>query len=423
MVDIIEKTAYPDARHMVWTLKSPFAPISESIWSTMFGYNMMPKELNANPALAETLAIGTGYKIIDKYQPAIGFEYRKNPDYWGGDPFIERWNSPIIPEYSNQYSQFISGNIMDFSPTAKDVLLLAKDAPETVIVANEIPDNSATRIRFGRVSPEKWPWADPRVRIAMQRSIDYKSIGIFLSNQQAFEAAGIPIELTPMTHLPQHRGYWLNPEKDELGALSANYLYDPAEARKLTAAAGHTGPVEIPIFVLPVAGEIPEADQLVMDSMERSGAIKLDVHRALSRQEHDKYRLEGQYDGIIPQGGSSQDADYFITRDYHSKGRLGTAGLTNQAYPDPRIDAIGDAQRKELDIEKRFQLLKDFQHLAAELMPAVPGRHLYTEFSFRWPWLHNSNYGPGGSPPGGREVWGGHLHWLDPAMPGRDRGS
>ena len=31
--------------------------------------------------------------------------------------------------------------------------------------------------------------------------------------------------------------------------------------------------------------------------------------------------------------------------------------------------------------------------------------------------------GAGGSPPEGRPVLGGHLHWLDSKMPGRDTGA
>jgi ABC-type transport system substrate-binding protein len=420
MLEILDKVEFPDQRRMVWRLQAPYAPLFDQIWSPFFAYSVMPKELNANPSLAQNTPIGTGYKILDRYDRAITFEYRKHKDYWGGEPFIDRWHAPIIPEYANRYSQFVSGNIMDFTPTAREVLLLAKDAPNAVIVANEIPYDVASRMRFGRQSPQNWPWADPRVRIAIRRSIDYKSIGEFLSNKEQFEAAGIDIEISPMSHLPQDPGYWLNPEKGELGKLSENYLYDPAEALKLTAAAGHRDPIVIPFYILLQAGEIAQEEQLVIDSLDRSSAIKLQVNRVASRPEHDRYRLYGEYDGLIPQGGSSHDPDYFITRDYHSKGRPATE-LQN-VYPDARIDSIAEAQRRELDIDKRRQLLKDFQLLEAELMQGIPGRHLFTNFQFRWPWLRNINYGEAGSPPAGRPVGGGHLHWLDPEMPNRERG-
>jgi hypothetical protein len=84
---------------------------------------------------------------------------------------------------------------------------------------------------------------------------------------------------------------------------------------------------------------------------------------------------------------------------------------------------VAEAQRRELDPDKRIEYLKEFQMVAAELMPTVPYIHQYTEFRFRWPWLRNANYGyPDGiGIPTGKPVWGGHRQWLDPEMPNRDR--
>jgi peptide/nickel transport system substrate-binding protein len=427
--EFLDRTEFPDARHMVWKMKAPYAPIFDRIYSERFAFPVQPKELNTNVTLAEQTSVGTGYKVLDKYQPAIGFEYKKHVDYWGGEPFIDRWHAPIIPEYANRYAQFVNGNIIDFTPTARDVLLLHRDAPGTVIVAEPISDLNVTRMRFGRMNPSAQPWGDPRVRVAIRRSIDFPTIGAFLANKAEFEAAGIPVELSPMTHLPQNPSYWLNPDKGELGALSANYLYDPAEAKKLTAAAGYNEPIPMDYYVALSQGEISEDNLIVMDSLQATGTFNLNIHRVATAAEHNKYRIDGLYDGLIPQSGYSDDADYFVARDYHSKGRAAVGELP-QAYPDARIDSLGDAQRLELDPAKRAEVLKDFQRLLAELMPAVPGRHLSTSFSFRWPWLHNTNHGTTAgswtgtdSPPLGVPVPGGHLHWLDANMPNRNSGA
>jgi ABC-type transport system substrate-binding protein len=304
---------------------------------------------------------------------------------------------------------------------------LAKDAPGAVIVGHPINELFVSRMRFGRENPSKQVWADPRVRVAIRRSIDNPGIGEFLSNKVEFERNGIPVELSPTTHLPHNSSYWLNPEKGELGNLSDNYNFNIAEAKKLTAAAGHPNPIPMDFYVALTQGEIPEADLVVMNSLQNAGTFALNVHRIATAQEHNKYRIDGIYDGLIPQSSYSDDADYFVARDYHSKGRVASRELP-QAFPDPRIDALGDAQRLALDPAKRAQILKDFQILLAELMPAVPGRHLFTEFSFRWPWVHSLNHGTTAgnwtdfvSPTQGRPVGGGHLQWLDKDMPNRDR--
>jgi ABC-type transport system substrate-binding protein len=157
LIDIIDKVEYPDPRTMVWKLKFAFAPMLNRVWSERLTYPVYPKELNADPKLAEQIAIGTGFKILDKHQRSVTMEYRKFPEYWGGDPFIDRWHTPIIPEYANRYAQFVNGNIMDFQPTARDVLQLAKDVPGAVIVANPIPDDQVQPSASGATTRRPFP--------------------------------------------------------------------------------------------------------------------------------------------------------------------------------------------------------------------------------------------------------------------------
>ncbi|MPZ47906.1 MAG: hypothetical protein GEU75_01080 [Dehalococcoidia bacterium] len=416
----VDHFEYPDARHMVWKFQFPYAPLLGVIWSERYAFQIVPKELNADQNLVGGVAIGTGYKILDKHQPSIAMEYRKHKDYWGGDPFIDRWHAPIIPEYANRYAQFVNGNIISFTPSAREVLQLAKDAPQTVIVANAISDGAITRLRFGRDNQKTLPWKDPRVRVAIRRAIDFKGIGEFLSNKQQFEAAGIPIEIVPMTHLPRHPSYWLDPEKGELGKLSDNYLFDVAEAKKLTTAAGFPNEIGIDYYVLPAGGVIPEVEQLITTSLGASGTFKVNVVRSANTVAHRDCRSLGHCDGLV-ESGNDVEADYVITADYYSKGNKSG----EQAYPDPRIDAVAVAQRREMDPQKRIEYLKEFQRVVAELMPLVPYAHQYTELSFRWPWLHNVNRGepPGNEIPEGRPISGGHLQWLDASMPNREKGA
>ncbi len=429
---LLARTSYPDADHMTWHLNAPYAPIYARIHHDKFAYPIQPKELNNNPSLAERTAIGTGYKILDKHDAAITMEYRKNPEYWGGEVFIDRWHVPIIPEYANQYSQFLGENIIDFFPTARDVLQLHKDAPEAIVVANAFSIQRATRHRFGQISPSEQAWADPRVRQAIRMSIDFASIGKFLSNRVNFEAEGLPMEQVTMTHTPHDPGYWLDPNKGELGGgLDANYLYDPAEAKKRIEAAGFTAPIPLPYFVPLSQGEIAEESQLVMDSLQQSGNFDLQITRSQSRTEHNKYRLDGEFDGMIPHSGSTDDVDYFVYRDYHSEGN--PRGV--QAFPSPEVDALSKAQREAVDLPTRYAALEEFQRFMANWMMTVPGTDLFTTFSFRHPWVHNLAFGttPENNPPSsvgslsspfpGRQVLGGHKHWLDESMPRREAGA
>jgi peptide/nickel transport system substrate-binding protein len=405
---------FPDRTHMVWKLKSPLSPLFDRIFDNTFAYWIMPKELNADPSIAEKQVISTGPRMLDKFQPSLQVEWRKHPQYWGGEPFIDRWHEPIITEYSNRYAQFVNGGITDFIPAAREILQLHRDAPNAVIVAKRINDNSACRVRFGRISPEKQAWNDPRVRIAIRRSINYRGIGEVLSNKAELERNGIPVEITPMTHLMQNPAYWLDPEKGELGEYSKNFIYDTAEAKKLTAAAGSSGPIHLPYYISG-QGQLTDAEQLVTDSLKQSGVWDLEIRQVTLAEYRVNINIDGRFDGVQNQScAAGISNDYVMYRDYHSRGRA----PDRQAFPDPKIDQLIEAQRKELDFNKRSAIWKDIQLYWATVFPTVPGRHLYTEFEFRWPWLHNSNYAVDRT---ANPDLGLHLHWLDKDMPNRDR--
>jgi len=98
---IIDKFEAPDERHLVWKLKFPYAPIISRIHSDFWACIILPKELNADKALAESTAIGTGDKILDKFQAPVTTEYRKNPEYWGGDRVNQSLTSDSLEEYGS----------------------------------------------------------------------------------------------------------------------------------------------------------------------------------------------------------------------------------------------------------------------------------------------------------------------------------
>jgi ABC-type transport system substrate-binding protein len=417
----LEKVSYPDADHMVWHLKAPLAPLFDRIFDRTFAYHILPKEGNVNQALVERQTIGTGPRQLKTSDPSIKVEWQKNPDYWGGDPFIDEWHFPIIPEYANRYAQFVTGGIMNFEPSARDALQLAQDAPETVIVASELDTENACRVRMGKNNPQAFAWGqDPRVRIAIRISTDYKSIGEFLSNKKEFEAAGIPVEVAPMTHVMAVPAFWLDPEKGEYQKefglpLDENFNYNPALAKQLVEAAGFETPLHLPLHLsIGASGEASEANILVGDSMKQSGVWDLEVRRIPRSEFRVNYNINAAYDGIQQQSCSAgAGTDYVMFRDYFSSGhRSGPPAVT-----DPEIDRLAIKQRETMDIEERNAVFVEIQKVWAQIMPLPPGRHRFTEFSFRWPWLHNSNYAANRS---SNPDLGLHKHWLDVDMPNRD---
>jgi peptide/nickel transport system substrate-binding protein len=411
LLDILDKAEYPDRNHMVLKLKFPYAPFVDVISNERFAFMVMPKELNADLNLAATVPAGTGFKILDKHQSSITMEYRANPDYWGGKPFIDRWHYPIIPEHANRYAQFTAKNIITFTPTAREVLGVAKDTPGAVIVGSQLIAGNITRLNFGRINSQTRAYKDPRVRVAMRRAMNMRGIAEVLANKAQFDASGIPVEMAPMTHATREAQWWLDPAKGELGKLSENYVYDVAEARKLTTAAGHTNPIELDWVFESGAGGVPEAERLMFDSLNQSGLFKAkDVVQTTSTSYCWTAR---NCDAIARTGrGTEYDMDYYM-RELTSAGARPDA---EPAYPHPTLDRIAEEFRRTVDQERRIALVKEWQMFSAEWMSIIPAFDDYSTFSFQWPWLHNINNGM----ITGRPEWGGHKIWLDKDMPRRN---
>jgi ABC-type transport system substrate-binding protein len=349
---------------------------------------------------------------MDSYQPGIGFEYSKHAEYWGGEPFMDRWTVPIIPEYSNRYAQFLAGRIITFTPTAGDVLNIVNDAPDTVILADKILPTHMDSHFFGLHELESGaPWADPRVRIAIRQSIDFKSISEVESARPQLSSAGIDIDVLTTTHVPPTPGMWLDPEKGELGEYSKYYLYDPADAKAKLEAAGFTAPIPLPFHI----AEATDMNILTIDSLRNSGNFEPETVTYLNSVEfRDCGRANNCY-GMQQQLSHDGEVDRLLYRQYHT---LGNIARSAQPLADEAFDQKIIAQRVELDPEKRRVILKDLQLELAQRMTAIPGRHHFNIIRFSWPWVHNLAWGLRDGT--GRDYIGAHKHWLDADMPSRD---
>jgi ABC-type transport system substrate-binding protein len=405
--DVVARVEYPDARHMVLHMKNPYGP-GLARWSSgsrQDVFSILPKEVNTSTTLESQHYIGTDFKVFDRHEPSVTTEYRRHDDYWGGKPFIERWHTPLIPEYSNRYAQFVAGNTISFAPNSSDVMLLRRDAPNAVTVASEVSEN-ISYMKFGRVDVASSPWNDERVRLALRRAVDYEAIADFQSQKAEFAAAGIPIETRIQTHMKSDPNFWLDPYKSELGNLSQNYFYSPAEARTLMEAAGFgKEPVQIDLVYSDRAtGGQTTLYTLLTDGANKDGLFKWDA-RAVNNTE---YTIQIQnslnFKGIHGhQGFGGDEPDFMYYRYFHSK------AINPPTWVDPKMDEFSEAQRQTADPEKRWAVFRDTQRYLAQKWYTLPGPYSFTSFTFQWPWLHNTNYSQSK----------GYLQWLDKDMPNR----
>jgi peptide/nickel transport system substrate-binding protein len=129
-------------------------------------------------------AIGTGAFTLEEYVAGSHLYWARNPDYWEtnpvgpgeGDqlPYLDSYRVLIQPDFSTQDSLFTTGQI--------DIITCDTDRAQALM---ELPGVEYTkyfyapsygRVLFMRLDKEDKPWADVRVRQAMQLAIDNQKL-------------------------------------------------------------------------------------------------------------------------------------------------------------------------------------------------------------------------------------------------------
>jgi peptide/nickel transport system substrate-binding protein len=285
---------------------------------------------------------------------------------------------------------------------------MRKDAPEAIMGTNELIPFAIPYASFGKVESTTAPWKDARVRIALQKTIDFDAIVNFSSNRDAFAAAGIDVEISYTTHSPRILSFWLDPRKGELGEASKNYLYDVAEAKKLVDAAGYPNGFEIPMNAL--TGSNEEPIRLQVDYYKKSGFIDVKENWMQRTEYYENVvyapNMKG-FNGTSSGAGSANDPEHVLFNLYYSKGR-------QAVWEDPKMDEIILRQRREFDSQKRAEIIKEWQKYIATQFYVLPRRHTFATWTFWQPWVHNFNYIDFENQTGGQKVW------LDSEMPRRN---
>ena len=170
--------------------------------------------------------IGTGaYKFV-AYKPGQYVDVAAFEDYRGGAPSIKTARLRFIKDDATRLAALKAGDVdmIDTVPFT-DVDAVEKAGFKVI----SVPTGPVIGIRMYTANP-KVPWGDKRVRLAMAEAIDTNAIikGIF---------HGIPVNYARLG--PGEIGY--DPDLKP-------YKYDPADARKLLAAAGYPNGFTLPLM-------------------------------------------------------------------------------------------------------------------------------------------------------------------------------
>ena len=276
--------------------------------------------------------------------------FRRNPDYFRqGLPYIDEVEWLVVQDESTGLAMYRTGQI-DTGPMPNwavrqpDLEALKQSHPQ--LVYQDIQANNAQAIWMRTDKP---PFSDARVRRAISHAID---------RQGMIEAVWMRGELPPA--VAPGLAEWSLPI-EQLGEGAKYYRYDPKEAKRLLAEAGHPKGFKTTLTASGGYGrDLIDAVQMALRDLKEVG-----IEAELKLQEYGAYQAttgQGKFEGLAmgpyAVGWEPDSALYgpYTPNEPRNRGHVN----------DLKLAAMVKEQRQIKDREARKQLIFDIQRYAAE---------------------------------------------------------
>jgi peptide/nickel transport system substrate-binding protein len=344
----------PDARTVVFRLAKPYGPFRNMLANSNYLW-IMPKEIGAGTVDPAKQAIGCGPFMLDKVEPDIAYRLKRHPGYYGTPmPYVENINLNVIAEEVQEVAQFQAGRL-DVQTTipAERVDELRRSNPKASIL-EFLPQ---TLYYLAMQQRNNNPLRDERIRQAAQTSIDRDGILALIWGGKGVWVSAIPANF----------GKWrVDPKSPDMGPGGKWYKHDPAESKKLLAAAGYPNgfPVKY-VFTNNIYGErFNQAAEAVAGMLREGGFIPQIITQDYLREYAvaGTGTLFGNFEGMVfgTAPTFTDPHDYFFNQHY-SKSVRNTAGVN-----DARLDALIEKQESTIEDEERIKQVKEIQRYLAE---------------------------------------------------------
>ena len=357
MLKALEKVEAVDKHTVKFTLKEPFVWFLDML-ANPHAVAIVAKEVldKHGDFKKHESVIGTGPWMLDSYRPNVGLSFVRNPSYFmTGLPYIDRIEATVDEDNASRIAAFLSGKYdlgWEFPGTInrtdwvqiKDTLKQKRPNLKTVEFTSPIMSHISMRA-------DQKPFSDIRVRQAMSLAIDRQNI-----IDATFEGVGV---LNPA--VPAALKDWSIPI-DKLGEGAKYYKHDPAEAKRLLAAAGYpNGFPATMCFTTYGSTLLVDIMQLVQKDLKQVG-----IETKIDQKEYGAYIstcFYGKFDSMTfgPQTGFLEPDNFLFGQYYPEE-------LKNQSHiNDPVVADMLVRQRRTSDLTKRRELIYDIQrHLAKQ---------------------------------------------------------
>jgi peptide/nickel transport system substrate-binding protein len=351
LLEAVERVEVVDRYTVQFRLKEPFVWLLDTLASPLCTWIIAPEVVKHYGDLKKVeTAIGTGPFMLERYEPNVKTVFRRHPEYFRpGLPYVDGVEWLVLDDESTGLAMYRTGQIdagpgLQWEVRQADLEALKHSHPHL-----HYQDMLANNVTTIWMRTDKPPFTDVRVRRAISQAVD---------RQGLIEAVWMRGEPSPA--VPRGLARWSLPI-DQLGAGAKYYQYDPKEARRLLAEAGHPKGFKTQLTVSSGYGrDLVDAAQLVLRYLKEVG-----IEAELKLQEYGAYQAttgQGKFEGLaMGPYAVGWEADSSLYGPY-APDQPRNRGRVN----DPKLAAMVQEQRRLQDPEARKQLIFDMQRYAAE---------------------------------------------------------
>ncbi|HLF79402.1 MAG TPA: ABC transporter substrate-binding protein [Dehalococcoidia bacterium] len=401
----IQSWQTPDKSTVIWKFANPFSAALK-LFTHGWYIPILPREADDKFDPRRDMR-GSGAWINTSYQPSLGWEYKRNPDWYDADkrPFLDGINYPIVSENAQAIAQLKNKGLWYYTPPPESVITIKKETPginlylgSTILPGNPTPDIFTSRGTISQAlnfsKRDNSPFTDERVRRAASMLIDRDAWIDTIYNTSGLRQDGLEARSEWNNYIGASWGKprWIDPkDQKDLGDGAKYFQHAPEEAAKLLRAAGKFGVEQEFTYHAGRGGfggtTYVRECEITIDMLSSGGHFKLkpnvvDYQSVITA----KYTFtKGDWDGITFQPVAGYpDLDLLLWASFHPSGRNSWV-----AKPIPKVTELMEKHRREFDEDKRVELVRDIQKEMSLQMPFLPRMGIGQDYTLAWPFLAN----------------------------------
>lgn len=335
----------PDERTVTFHMKEPDATL---LWNVSDGAMGIVPYGSGDEITLQPIGSGPFKFVSAETDREVVLE--RNDDYWAGPAKLARVRFAVVPDETTQALELRkgSGDITINSLTPDTVVTLERDSNLTV------EHGGGTRLAYLAFNLRDPMLKDVRVRQAIAYALDRRPMIAYLWRGLAQPAKSI-----------------LPPQSWAYNGNVPTYDHDPEKANRILDAAGYpaVNGVRFHITMKTSTDANTRLMVAVMQQQLREVGIALDIRSFefatfFSDVQHGAFQMYG-----LRWIGGNEDPDIFEYAFHSSK--FPPNGANRDYYSNPKVDALIDKARREIDPEARKPVYADVQIILADDLPYI----------------------------------------------------